>query len=133
MFRSKDIMTKENIISVNGNTPVYEAVDLMVKHDISGLPVVDEDMTLVGIVSEKDLLKLFTDREDSDDKTVSDFMTQPAIHFDADESLVYVYDFLQRNIFRRVPITSKEKLVGIISVRDALEYILELKRAGAVK
>ena len=133
MLKTKDIMTRENIISVKEYTPIFEAVELIVKHDISGLPVVDDDMTLIGIVSEKDLLRLFPDRENAENKTVSDFMTQPAIHFDDDESLVYLYDFLMRNIFRRVPITSKGKLVGIISVRDALKYILQLKGELATK
>ena len=133
MFLAKDIMTREDIISVKKDTAVFEAVELIVKHDISGIPVVDDDMTLVGVVSEKDLLKLFPERGDTGNKTVGDFMTQPAVHFDEDENLVYIYDFLQKNIFRRVPITSKEKLVGIISVRDALRYILELRGVSAIK
>ncbi len=133
MFMAKDIMTKENVISVKKDTAVFEAVELITKHDISGLPVVDDDMTVIGIVSEKDLLRLFPERENAENKTVSDFMTQPAIHFDEDESVVYIYDFLMRNIFRRVPITSKEKLVGIISVRDALKYILQLRGELATK
>jgi len=127
MLKAKDIMTKENIISVKENTPVYEAVQIVVNQGISGIPVVDDDMTLVGLVSEKDLLRLFPEKQDADNKTVGNFMTQPAIHFDEEEGLADVCDFLQKNIFRRVPITSNEKLVGIISVRDALEYILELR------
>ncbi len=133
MFIAKDIMTRENIISVKKDTAVFEAVELITKHDISGLPVVDDDMTVIGIVSEKDLLKLFPEKGDAENKTVGDFMTQPAVHFDEDENLVYIYDFLQKNIFRRVPITSKEKLVGIISVRDALKYILQLRGELATK
>jgi CBS domain-containing protein len=124
-------MVKENIISVKKNTPIFEAVEHIVKKGISGMPVVDDDMTLIGIVSEKDLLRLFSE-SDAENKTVGDFMTQPAVHFDEDESLVYIYDFLQRNIFRRVPITSNGKLVGIISIRDALKYILELRKTSDV-
>jgi CBS domain-containing protein len=127
MFRAKDIMTKENIISIKEDTPVYEAVQLAVEHGVSGMPVVDDDMTLVGLVSEKDLLRLFRERQDAENKTAGDFMTQPAICFDEEESLVDICDFLMRNIFRRVPITSKQKLVGIISIRDSLRHILELR------
>ncbi len=130
MLRAKDIMT-ENIISVRKDTPIYEAVELMVKHGISGMPVVEDDMTLVGILSEKDVIILVYGKEDDENKTVNDFMTQPAVHFDEDESLLDICDFLRKNIFRRVPITSKEKLVGIISIKDALEYILELRRESA--
>jgi len=127
MFRTQDIMTK-NPITVRESTPIYEAVELAVKHGISGMPVVEDDMSLVGILSEKDLIKIIHEMEDAENRTVSDFMTQPPIGFELDESLLDVCDFLMKNIFRRVPITSEGKLVGVISIRDALEYILELRR-----
>ena len=126
MLTAKDIMTK-HIISVKANTPIYEVLELIAKHDISGLPVVDDDMTLVAIISEKDVLSLFYDSDEDGGKTVDDFMTQPPLFFDADESLLDVCDFLRKNVFRRVPITSKGKLVGIISIRDVIEYILQLR------
>ncbi len=119
-------MTKR-VISVKANTPIYEALKLIATYGISGLPVVEDDMTLIGIVSEKDVLSLFYDNGDNE-ITVSDFMTQPPLCFDEDESLLDVCDFLKKNVFRRVPITSKGKLVGIISIRDVIEYILQLRR-----
>jgi CBS domain-containing protein len=130
MLRAKDIMTK-NMITVRESTPIYEAVDLVVKHGISGMPVVEDDMTLVGILSEKDLIRIIHETEDAENKTVSDFMTQPSIGFEQDEKLLDVCDFLIKNIFRRVPITSRGKLVGVISIRDTLEYILDIRRKGA--
>lgn len=129
MIKAKDIMTEETI-SVKEDTPILEAVELMVKHDISGMPVVEDDLTLVGVLSEKDVIELFYNNAEDAKKTVADFMTQPPIYFDADDSLEDVCDFLVKNIFRRVPITSKGKLVGIISVRDVLETVLKRKRGG---
>jgi CBS domain-containing protein len=126
MLQVKDIMT-ENAISVRKDTPIYEAVELMVEHDISGMPVVKNDMTLVGILSEKDVVTLFPVKEDDMNKTVSDFMTEHAISFEENESVEDVCSFLARNIFRRVPITSKGKVVGVISVRDVLKHTLRLK------
>ena len=130
MLKAKDIMTK-NIVFVRPSTPIYEAVELAVKHGISGMPVVKDDMTLTAILSEKDLIQLFYEKETAEDKTVSDFMTQPAVHFDHDESLLDICDFLVKNIFRRVPITSEGRLVGIISIRDILAYILELRQQAS--
>jgi CBS domain-containing protein len=127
MFRTKDIMTKHTI-SVKKDTPIYDAVELMVTHGISGMPIVDDDMTLVGILSEKDVIKLIHEIEQAENETVSDFMTEPAVHFDENEKLLEVCDFLMKNIFRRVPITSNGKLVGIISIRDVLQCILDLRR-----
>jgi CBS domain-containing protein len=126
MIRAKNIMTKD-VITVKRDTPIYEAIELMAKHDISGMPVVNGDMTLVGILSEKDVIILFYTSESGENKIVKDFMTEPAIYFDENEDLVSVCDFLSKNIFRRVPVTSKGKVVGVISVRDVLEYILRTK------
>lgn len=126
MVKAKDIMTKR-VISVKTDTPIYDVLKLIASYGISGLPVVDDDLTLVGIVSEKDVLSLFYNNNDDDEITVHDFMTQPPIFFDENESILDVCDFLRKNIFRRVPITSEGKLVGIISIRDVIEYILQSK------
>jgi len=127
MLRARDVMNKD-IISVKKDTPIHEAVSLMVENDISGLPVVKDDMTLTGVLSEKDVVTLFYDNKEAENKTVNDYMTYPAVCFEENEALLDVCDFFARNIFRRVPITSKGKLVGIISVRDILKSILELRQ-----
>ena len=123
----KDIMTK-NVITVTKDTPIYDAMELIAKYDISGLPVVDGQMNLIGILSEKDVVNMVDLPEDEQDKTVNDLMTQPALYFEEDESLLDVCNFLKKNVFRRVPITSKGKLVGIISIRDIIDFILQLNR-----
>jgi len=121
-----DIMTKD-VVTVRPDTPVLEAVELIANHDISGLPVVDDEMNLIGILSEKDVIGLLTLEDDEYEKTVADFMTQPALYFEQDEDLLDICDFLKKNVFRRVPITNNGKLVGIISIRDVLEFILRLR------
>lgn len=123
MLRAKDIMNTK-VISVKKDTPIFEAAELMVQNSISGLPVVEDDMTITGILSEKDAMLLFYEGKASKQRLVRDFMTEPAVSFDENESLLTVCDFLAKNIFRRVPITSKEKLIGIISIQDVLESVL---------
>jgi CBS domain-containing protein len=130
MLRAKDIMTTDTT-SVKETTSILEAVELMAKHDISGMPVIEDDNTLVGVLSEKDVIILFHNNEEDEKKTVADFMTQPPIYFDAEDSVKDVCDFLMKNIFRRVPIAVKGKLVGIISVRDVLESALKKKLRGS--
>lgn len=130
MLKARDIMT-ENPVSVQKDTPIYEALELLAKHNVSGIPVVREDMILVGVLSEKDILSLLYAHESDKEKTVNDFMTHPAVHFDEDESLLDVCDCLANNYFRRVPVTSKGKLVGVISRKDIIDYILQLRRESA--
>jgi len=130
MLKAKDIMT-ENVVSVKKDTPIYEALEILAKYNITGIPVVREDMILVGVLSEKDVLRLFYAHEDEEEGTVNDFMTQPAVHFDEKESLLDICDCLTNNYFRRVPVTSEGKLVGIISRKDIIDYILRLRDKSA--
>ncbi len=125
MLEAKDIMTR-NVVCIKKNIPVVDAIRLMSNNNITGIPVVEDDMTLVGILSEQDVLRLFHTYEDEKDRTVNDFMTQPAIHFEEEERLLDVCYCLRDNSIRRVPVTSDGKVVGVISRSDILKCILQL-------
>jgi CBS domain-containing protein len=128
MLKVEDIMTR-NVITVKQETPIYEAMAVMRKNDITGMPVIDDDMTLVGVITEKDVLRLFCSDEEDNNATVNSFMTRPAVSYRVDESLQSVCDFMIVNYFRRVPVVSKKgKLVGIISRPDIIDYIIEQKQ-----
>ncbi len=131
MLRARDVMST-NVISVQKDAPIFEAVKLLVENNISGLPVVEDDMTLTGLLSEKDVVDLFYEGEQAEDKTVSDYMTYPAVCFEDNNALLNVCNFLGKNIFRRVPVTSEGKLVGIISIQDILNSVLQLRQEKVV-
>ena len=120
---AKHVMTC-GLLTVRRNTPVYTAMEIIANGNITGLPVVDDSMKLVGIVSEKDLLKLLCD-PDARPGLVQDYMTRDIISFDFDDSLFEVCHTLINNNFRRVPILDKGRLTGIISRRDIIIYIME--------
>jgi CBS domain-containing protein len=124
MLEAKDIMTKQ-VICIRKDTPIFEAIQLMANNNITGIPVVEDDMTLVGMLSEQDVLRLFHTYDDEKDRTVSDFMTQPAIHFEENELLLDVCYCLRDNSIRRVPVTSNGKVSGVISRSDILKCILK--------
>ena len=131
MLEAKDIMTR-NVVCIKKYMPVVDAIRLMSKNNITGIPVVEDDMTLVGILSEQDVLRLFHTYKDEKDRTVNGFMTQPAVHFDEEERLLDVCYCLRDNSIRRVPITSNGKVVGVISRSDILKCILQLWDKEAV-
>ena len=124
MLKTRDVMTKE-VICINENTPIIEALRLMAKNNVTGIPVVEEDMTLAGILSEQDVLRLYHTFDEEKDRTASDFMTQPAIHFGEDERLLDVCYCLRDNSIRRVPVTCDGKVVGVISRSDIIKCILQ--------
>ena len=127
MLKAKDIMTTE-VISVRKDAPVLEAIELLAENQVTGIPVVDEAMKLVGMLTEKDVLRLYDVPERAKSQAVSEFMTQPAIYFDENEDLADVCDCLINHVFRRVPVISDGKLVGIISRPDIINYILRMYR-----
>ena len=124
MLETKDIMTRD-VICIKKDTPIIDALRLMSKNNVTGIPVVEEDRTLVGILSEQDALRLFHTFDEEKDRTVSEFMTQPAIHFDQEERLLDVCYCLRDNSIRRVPVTCDGKVVGVISRSDIIKCILQ--------
>ena len=131
MLEAKDIMTR-NVVCIKKTIPVVDAIRLMSKNNITGIPVVEDDMTLIGILSEQDVLRLFHTYNDEKDRTVNDFMTQPAIHFEEKERLLDICYCLRDNSIRRVPVTSNGKVVGVISRSDILKCILQLWDEGTL-
>ena len=125
MFKTKDIMTK-GVICVRIDTPILEAIEIMVNNGVSGVPVVEEDMTLVGILSEQDVLILVHTHKEDKDRTAGGFMTQPVVYFEENECLLDICDRLKDSYIRRIPVTSDGKVTGIISRADILKYILQL-------
>ncbi len=122
---AKDIM-KCGLLTIKRQTPIYEAMETIATRNITGLPVVDDYMNLVGIISEKDMLKLLYDPKAKLGK-VEDFMTEDVVSFNRDDSLFDICDCLINNNFRRVPILNQGRLVGIISRVDLILYILKNK------
>jgi len=123
MLKAKDIMTRQ-VVCIRRDTPILEAIQLMADNNITGIPVVEDDLILVGMLSEQDVLRLFHTYDDEKDRTVNDFMTQPAIHFEENELLLDVCYCLRDNPIRRVPVTLKGKVTGVISRSDILKCIL---------
>ena len=122
MTKVKHIMTTD-VVTVKMDTPISQATELLMSKNITGMPVVEEDMTLVGVITEKDVLNLFYSSGQATNRVVSDFMTTPAVNFDQNEDIQEVCQCLMDNYFRRVPVTSNGKVVGVISRRDVLDYM----------
>ena len=125
MFTIENIMTKD-VITVKKDTPIQETIRIMIENNITGLPVVDSHMHLVGIISEKDIMILLYNVGSRTGK-VEDFMTRKVVCFMLEDSLAEVCECLLKNHFRRVPIVTgpKKKLVGIITRKNIVRNIFE--------
>jgi CBS domain-containing protein len=129
LCKAKDIMTAD-VVTVKRQTPIYDAIRAIVENNITGLPVVNDNMTIAGVISEKDMLRLLYNFEVLKGQTVAgkvdNFMTPDVITCDHEDDLVAVCNCLIDNHFRRLPVLADGKLVGVITRADIIRYILEL-------
>ncbi len=130
----ESIMVKD-VISVHPDTPLSDVISLLLKHNITGIPVVDDENHPVGIVSEKDTLNsicvvnAMTSGNGFSGISASDVMSTEVTCFNVDDNLSDVIKCLNTQDFRRVPVLSDGKVVGIITRKDLLK--LDMIRAAA--
>ena len=122
MIRAKDVMSKR-VATVSQEANIKEVIRLLVENTVTGLPVLSEDDRLVGIVTEKDILRMLLYDRDVKEKTAADLMTAEIVSFDEDEDLMKIFKCLVEGEFRRVPILSEGKLAGIISRADIIKFL----------
>ena len=132
MHKAKDLMTT-GVVSVKGETPIYDAIRALVENNITGLPVVNDDMTIAGIISEKDMLRLLYACEIGKGERalsgkVDNYMTPSVITIDHEDDLIAVCNRLIENHFRRLPVLADGKVVGVITRADVIRHILKLTK-----
>ena len=124
MHDAQSIMSKD-IVTVNQNTPIYEVMSVLIGAHISGLPVVDDENNLVGMITEKDLMPLFK-HHSLTNATVADYMTKDVKVFTPETTIDQISEFFAQYSYRRAPIVKDGKLVGIVARRDIISLIIRL-------
>jgi CBS domain-containing protein len=122
MLHVEQIMTP-SVVSIHPDATIREAIDLLIERRISGLPVVDENGRLAGILTEFALLGLAYDDAIAD-QTVAEHMTRDVLTVDVGDSVSKVADLCIVHRVRRLPVLRGGRLAGLVSRRDVLEAIL---------
>ncbi len=104
------------------DSTVSEIADLMDLEDIGAVPILNDSFLLLGIVSERDIVrKLVKNGRDSDLVTAKDIMTKHIITIKKDTTLVEAVKLMKVNNIRHLPIVDGDKkLVNFISHRDIM-------------
>jgi len=120
----KDIMAKR-LVTFQPDMHVRAAIESLLKHKISGAPVVDENGTLIGVLSEIDCMPtIIQDLYYSDSGgSVGDFMSTELTTVNSEMGLVDLAEIFQKKHFRRLPVVDNGILVGQVSRRDVLKAI----------
>jgi CBS domain-containing protein len=123
MLTAGAIMTAD-LVTVRPDASIEEAIDMLLNQQISGLPVVDDDGRLVGVITEFALLAVSYDRRVAN-HTVSQHMTRELITVDIDDPIHRIADLCIVHRVRRVPVLKDGRLVGVIARRDVLRALVE--------
>jgi len=143
-MRALDVMTR-NVVTVQPDTEVSAAVKLLAEHDVSALPVVDDEGRLVGMLSEADLIHrseigteahrpwwlesvtgastLATEFAKSHGKKVGEVMTEGVVAVAEDTPLAEIASLFERRRIKRVPVVADGKLVGIVSRSNLIQAL----------
>ena len=129
MVDAREVMVRE-VYTIQADSPIDEAIDLIVDKKISGLPVVEGENRLVGVITEKDILRLLYDHVAGEvgHLRVGDLMTQDVFTFSPSDNLIEVCEMLANKPFRRVPLVEDGKIAGLISRRDIIRYIQSIRQ-----
>jgi CBS domain-containing protein len=120
----RDHMDTE-VYALSPETEILDAVGFLLEHRVTGAPVIDAERHLVGMLTEKDCLRLLTTGDDANRPrgTVADFMTTAITTISPDTDVYYAAGLFLHQGFRRFPVVEGGKLVGAITRFDLLRVI----------
>jgi CBS domain-containing protein len=114
-----------SVITIGPDETIHTAIQKLVENNIGALPVCDAKGTMVGIVSERDLLRECGQCSDAKKTKIKDVMTAEVVIGVLEDNLDFVMNTMMQKGIRHIPIMDGAKLVNIISARDIIEERLE--------
>jgi CBS domain-containing protein len=148
-MKVRDVMTR-NVISISAGESVLNAAQIMLQNKISGLPVIDSEGKLIGMVTEGDFLRrgelgtqrrrpkwlefllgpgqLASEYVHTASSRVEDVMTEKPATVTEDDSLETVVELMERRHIKRLPVMRNGRMVGIISRANLLHGLASLSR-----
>jgi CBS domain-containing protein len=115
----KSVMTQK-VFSILTTAQTSDAIELMKEHNVGGLPVVDEENRVWAIVTERDVIFLFSGK--ISEVKVADAMSKKVVAAKPNTSIFEAEKTMIQHGFRRLPIVQNEKLIGIVTVMDILRF-----------
>ena len=144
-MKASDVMTRD-VVTVGPETPVAQAIRLMLDNQVSGLPVLDGSGKMVGILTEGDLLRrsetgterhrprwlellmgpgrMASEYVRTHGRKVEEIMTSDLVSVTGDTPLDEVVSLMERRRIKRLPVLDDDVLVGIVSRADLLRSLL---------
>ncbi len=137
ILTARDLMTT-SLITFRPEQTILDAISVLIKHSVSGAPVVGPDGSIVGILSELDCLRMlasdeFYQEEQEEGAFVKQFMTKAFKTIPADLGIYAIAHYFVTTPIRRLPVVERGLLVGQVSRRDVLRGMEEMSRKRLVR
>lgn len=119
-------LMKRACITLNENSTIKNLIDTLNKNKVGCVVVTSLNSNYpVGIVSERDLVRNFKDILNNNTIKVKDVMTKNIIFCNKNTSSKELMEIMSKNKIRHIPIIEKNKLLGIVSIGDVVNRIIE--------
>jgi CBS domain-containing protein len=117
---------KQDFHTIHANDSINKALDFMNESNINGMPVVDDDKNLVGMVVKADIYRFMVHPGHYVSCPVEWVMSKTVIVAQSNEDLFTVARRLRKNDIVAMPVVENDKIIGIISIEDLLDYFLNI-------
>ena len=120
------LLTRD-VISIGENKTIYNAIKLLGKNNIGALPVINDNMELSGIISERDIIREISNNLSVNFKksNIKSIMTSKVITINKNTKSETIMDIMSKNKIRHIPIVENKLLIGIVSIGDVVKRLLE--------
>jgi CBS domain-containing protein len=122
-MKAYDIMSID-IEAAKENATVSEIGTRLILRSINGMPIIDDDGKVVGILTIIDILRAIKDKKDIDMLKAGDIMTINPIVIEQDTDMMDMIDIMDKNGVEMIPVVDEEKdgrLIGVVSRKDIIE------------
>ena len=123
-MKIKDIakIGEREVITIKPNSTLSEAIEKLVDHKIGALPVCESDDKLVGVISERDIIRgLYQRGSNAGDTKIKEVMTKDVIVGIPDDDIESILKIMSNQGVRHLPLMTGDKVVGMLSIRDIIE------------
>ena len=126
---SEQLVTKlsnRQCFTLTEKDTIKTASEKLQKHNIGAMPVLStQDNNVIGIVSERDLARYIFNNEFKNDLSVTKIMSKNLITCNLNTSVTELMEIITNNKIRHIPIMEEKKLLGMVSIGDVINYIID--------
>ncbi|WP_297428097.1 CBS domain-containing protein [Clostridium sp.] len=115
---------KPNFHTINVNDTIDKALEFMDNLNINGMPVVNDDNSLVGMVVKADIYRFMIHPGHYVSCPVEWVMSKSVILAQSDEDITTVAQRLRKNNIIAMPVMEDEKIIGVVNIEELLDYFL---------